>query len=133
MTDKEKNRYILNLLVAHFVMYEMPDNAFVYDLARWKCDKDENECGSPACFGGWVGRIPFFKKQGVLVEGGGQPFLKNHTIKDYSSDVSDFLFGDSFMFIKSSYYEKVSHPDRLSDREVILNRIERVLKRMLSQ
>jgi len=132
MTDKEKNRYILNLLVAHVVMYEMPDNAFVYDLTRWTCDGGENECGSPACFGGWVGRIPFFKTQGVSVEGG-QPFLKNHTIKDYSSDVSDFLFGDSFMFDKANYHEKFSYNPRLSDRQVILNRIERVLTQMLSQ
>jgi len=132
MTEKEKNRYILNLLVAHVVMYEMPDKAFVYDLSRWCDDENKNECGSPACFGGWVGRIPFFKKQGVSVEGG-QPFLKNHTIKDYSSDVSDFLFGDSFMFLKSSYAEKFSYNPMLSDRQVILNRIEKVLTEMLSQ
>lgn len=117
-----KERWIENLLVAHVVMTEMPDEAIYPNLRTW-C-MNSNDCGSPACFGGWVGRIPFFNNQGVFVNTFGAPYVR----RDCGLDASTHLFGE-FLFSERTHYENYGLGYQgISDRKLILKRIE---KRML--
>lgn len=116
------DHWIGNLLVAHAVMSEMPNESIYPDLGNW-C-KSIERCGSPACFGGWVVRIPYFQAQGIYASNIGSPELRDG---EGSVSSSYYLFGESWMFNSRDSDDGWS----VSDRQVILNRIERQIDALL--
>lgn len=121
---KEKvDHWIGNLLVAQAVMSEMPDESIYPALGYW-CESVHN-CGTPACFGGWVVRIPYFLKQGVYPSRYGSPELKDGK---RAASSSYYLFGEYWMFAER---DSDDEGYKISDRQVILNRIKKQLEELL--
>lgn len=116
--QKRIDFWITNLLVAHSVFTNMPDKKIVAGLSVWCIDK--HDCGSPACFGGWIARIPYFKNFGVEVgQYDGSPQCGT------TDRCGFYLFGKHYMFDTRKDWEEDS------DVEVILTRIESALNDLL--
>lgn len=89
------------------------------------------DCGTPACFGGWLPYFPHFKKLGVTADSGGSPQMGFN----YGLWVAEGLFGNADMFYSRSRDNPDDHDleddigsmayAKTSDWGVVLNRLER--------
>lgn len=94
-----------NTLYTLNVMWpKIPKDRIVYDLNDW-VDRDvggdpmpevgaDPQCGSPACFGGWCTRDPFFAAQGLRRDSDGVPQLQGRE----GMGCAFILFGDREVF-----------------------------------
>lgn len=133
---KRVERQIANILIAQALVEDIPDEKWIPGLDSWAalcddpsiflkkierydreeagCEHDDvpekvllNQCGTAACFGGWVAVHPYFKRQGVNRSNDGAPFYGWRTAageidfdKEWASAsaVARDLFGDEDIF-----------------------------------
>jgi hypothetical protein len=122
---QQANFWTTNLLVAYAAIDALPKRMFVRNLDAWRiesewCDAETHECGTPACFGGWIARILYFQKLGIYAAYNGSPRLQGSF--DSSFGAALFLFGAEHLFNPRQPDEKGS------GRKIIIKRIEAQLK-----
>lgn len=120
--------YIKNLLLAREVMQEVPDGKVFLD--SWQQNRNnrgiaqEPECGTIACFGGWIALSPKFPD--VAVGAFGRPTMsmeqqgKTYTLG--GSEIAHHLFGDGRLFDQAQWDEKQFISQ--SHKEIVLARID---------
>lgn len=47
------------------VMEEVYAKNLPFDMSDWFVDRKPNDCGTPACFAGWLARDPYFQALGL--------------------------------------------------------------------
>lgn len=137
--------YIQNLLRAREVMQATPDDRV--ELSWWQITDSNRiedvrttpDCGTIACFGGWIALSPMFPDVFVNTDRNacdfdglciavGEPAMKLPTGKTIAGgDVSEQLFGCPTLFYSLREREELSE---LTDKQVVLQRINERLKEL---
>lgn len=95
-------------------------------LEKWQTVPEEKarldlwQCGTYACFGGYVTSWPEFRAKGVTAHGSGMPMMFG---KD-GFDVAQILFGTGSLFYARGEGEEGS------DHEVVVERLEAQIKKL---
>lgn len=115
MSDKQ----ICNNILAAMLWHDVKPSQVVKKLHIWKCN-------GHACFGGWVGKWPEFKEQGVLVdELDGSPYMMNEFRRNVAAmEVSFILFGNHHLFDQRGDCPFDVGYHRLSDHKLVAKRLE---------
>jgi hypothetical protein len=142
ITLQTTTKWLKNLSLSLTEWAKVPEENVVRDLNSWTC-------GTQACFGGWVAQQPYFQAQGVRV------FDPRSKVDRYPaldgiatvSGVSYELFGYRELFHTREicpldqeillnhaqsrenhipFEDEPSDSDRLSDRDLVLKRLEMV-------
>lgn len=108
--------------------------AKMVNLESWRSEGPDADyskrpdCGSTACFGGWVAWWPAFRAQGVTASPDtGEPMMGDPD-ESFPSIVAEKLFGDRELF-KSSYrheadWKGLPGVNSPSDHELVANRLD---------
>lgn len=124
------NSHIQNLLLARKLMRGIEDKQV--DLENWQASNDvrvhkEPECGTIACFGGWIALSPMFPQVSVCPSSG-MPIMPVSPVGPlWGGDVAFHLFGNSMLFAAKTSKEKKR---RLTDKQAVLERIHDQIQRM---
>ncbi len=133
---KELEKWIENTLVSIALLKDIPKESVSPDLETWK--KESTVCGTQYCFGGWLAQVPFFQKQGLMLELHGEDFdgevveLVNTKTGESNTDCSESLFGTDSLF-HWRYSEKFHKEDKKAknDKDVIRRRLKTHLNNLL--
>ena len=105
---------------------EVPRKNVYPELQGWTNEPQKSpDCGTLACFGGWVAVMPEFVAMGVRRDHAGRPVgLKTTT----SDELAWLLFGDSNIFEVTSFTE--DRETNYNDHKVVKNRLKSNIKRL---
>jgi len=103
------------------VMQRVVDLKRAFNLGSWqqsgikrKKEKALHNCGSAACFGGWLAVSPEFQRAGGSVSDMGKTVFDGHTsypaINAYLGLESGHEFGDEFVYTCSDIYNDCPRP-----------------------
>ncbi|VTU32076.1 hypothetical protein H4CHR_02937 [Variovorax sp. PBS-H4] len=120
MTDHEREAFWITNLRAALAMMMLKAEREV-SLSTWG-----NDCGTLACFGGWLPYDEHFKALGVTTH----PFNNAPHIDGVGRafDVADYLFGDFDIFDHRTAREH--ELDWLSDRDIVIRRITNRMRQL---
>jgi len=92
------------------------------NLADWCWDPED--CGSPACFGGWVVRDPFFLNQDIEDTGAGAPVVVGGVDR---YEAARHLFGDYHLFRVRGAHPCDSEGFEGTDHKLVTHRLQYLL------
>ncbi len=142
MLIKQTPQQRANTLYALNEMWpSIPKTKVARDLGDWVDESGgemfpeagaEIECGSPACFGGWCARMPFFKEQGVRFDLYNRPTLITADgIYHTGLDSAEGLFGDWCLFHTAGDHpsdpDEDGEPEEGFEHELVMDRLRWLL------
>ena len=116
---------------------EVPPENVIPGLHKWTSEHYKNpDCGTLACFGGWLSVMPEFVKMGVKRTVIGSPYMDKVYPMEYPYSnarlLGKYLFGNSTIF-NSRGRERTKITDHQAVQNRLNNNIKRIEKRINSK
>lgn len=100
------------------VMTEVRDRNLPFDMQNW-FRGDADDCGTAACFGGWLVRDPYFQALGLTGERDNMPYFDGFAGTDAIEDILVISNEQARDLCYENYYQAWSHDKPITPDHVI--------------